>query len=151
MTKSTTTFMGLIEKRAKSIVAPNKYSKVLDWKRHSHASLGQMPKARKVTMTTEVIEFQRRYNKPGPDTYQQWIKPKTKGFYKFSDQRYGIVSSIAYDKKGIPAPNLYKGRGKDMFETMQTGPSTIQYGKLNEAAKANDRMEKIKKDGKPGP
>ena len=38
-----------------------------------------------------------------------------------------------------------------MFETMQTGPSTIKFGQNNVAPKVNERIEKIKKDGKPGP
>ena len=139
-------------KRARSIVPPNKYSKMLDWKRHSASQpRGIMPKARKLTFTAETIENSKKQKHVGPQTYQQWIKPKTKGFYKQSDDRISIVTSIAYDKKTIPGPSVYKGRGKDMYEKMKAGPSTIKFGDFNAPAKENIRMTKIKKNNRPGP
>ena len=150
--KSSQSFVYQVEKRAKSLVAPDKYSKVLDWKRNSRAQLrGKMSKARKLTMTAEIIEASKKSRRVGPQTYQQWIKPKAKGFYKPSDTRYSIVSSIAFSKKGIPGPDIYKGRGKGMFEEVKSGTATITYGRKNEEPKENLRMVKIKKNNRPGP
>ena len=150
--KSSQSFVYQVEKRAKSLVAPDKYSKVLDWKKNSRAQLrGKMSKARKLTMTAEIIELSKKSRKVGPQTYQQWIKPKAKGFYKPSDTKYSIVSSIAFSKKGIPGPDIYKGRGKGMFEEVKSGTATIKYGGKNEEPKENLRMVKIKKNNRPGP
>lgn len=112
------TYIDQVIVRAKSTVAPNKYAKQVDWRKKSQSQLsGVMPKARKLTMTAEIIELGKTHkNRPGPATYKQWIKPKTKGFYANTDRKCSIMASIAYDKKTIPAPNVYKGRGKDMYE-----------------------------------
>ena len=91
-----------------------------------------MPKARKLTSTQEIFEFQKKYKRPGPQNYKQWIKPKTKGFYNNSEPKCSVMTSTAFEKKTIPAPNVYKGRGKDMFEKMQSGTSTVTYGTRGE-------------------
>ena len=71
MGKSTESYMGQIVKRAKSIVPPDKYSKMLDWKRHSNSQpRGVMAKARKLTITAETIEISRQQRHVGPQTYQ---------------------------------------------------------------------------------
>ena len=150
--KNSQSFVNQIVKRAKSMVAPDKYSIVNDWKRTARSQpRGKMAKARKLTMTAEIIENQKKSKRPGPQSYQQWIKPKAKGFYKPSDTKYSIVPSIAYSKKGIPGPTIYKGRGKDMFERMKSGTTTIRFGVKHEAPPENLRLSKIRKDGKPGP
>ena len=61
-----------------------------------------------------------------------------------------IVESTAFEKKQVPAPNIYKGCAKDMFEGMKGGGSTVQYGPRGEA-EPNDRLTKIKKNNLPGP
>ena len=60
------------------------------------------------------------------------------------------MASTAFEKKNIPAPNVYKGRGKDFFEKVKGGTSTVQYGPKDDVAE-NIRLTKIKKDEKPGP
>ena len=149
---SSDTFMTGVINRAKSSVAPNKYSKVVDWRKQSHGQLrGVMPKARKMTSTQEIFEFQKKYKRPGPQNYKQWIKPKTKGFYNNSEPKYSVITSTAFVKKTIPAPNVYKGRGKDFFDKVKQDGSTVQYGPKGEAVVQNIRLTKIKKDDKPGP
>ena len=92
-----------------------------------------MPKARKCTSTQEIFDFQKKYKRPGPHEYKQWVKPKTKGFYANSEPKCSVVTSTAFEKKGIPAPNVYKGRGKDFFEKIKGGTSTVQYGPKDES------------------
>ena len=78
--------MSAVINRAKSSVAPNKYANLVDWRSQSRAQLkGIMPKARKCTSTQEIFDFQKKYKRPGPSHYKQWIKPKTKGFYANSE------------------------------------------------------------------
>ena len=138
--------------RAKSSVAPNKYSKVIDWRRRSHGQLrGVMPKCRKVTTTAEIFEIQKKEKPPGPNYYKQpWVRARTPGFYRGTEEKITSIVSIAYEKKSIPAPNVYKGRGKDLFETLKEGSSTVHYGRRGDPL-TNERMLKIKKDSKPGP
>ena len=61
------------------------------------------------------------------------------------------MTSTAFEKKGIPAPNVYKnGRGKEMFDKIKGGTSTVHYGPKDVEVE-NIRITKIKKNEKPGP
>jgi len=44
---------------------------------------------------------------PAPNRYKPLKIVKIKGTIKSTNPKFTIVESIAYDKKGIPAPNVY--------------------------------------------
>ena len=146
------TFIGKVIERAKSSIAPNKYSKVVDWQRRSRAQrCGVMAKTRKLTTTAEIFEVYKKEKSVGPSHYQKtWIRPKTKGYSKLLEEKVTSMVSAGFEKKYIPAPNVYKGKGKDLFETLKEGSSTVHYGRRTDKL-PNERMVRIKKDSTPGP
>jgi hypothetical protein len=62
---------------------------------------------------------------PHPQTYNSWVKPHSKGYSTFNQEKFTITTSIAAEKKSIPAPNQYKPH-KDMSrECMERNPSKV--------------------------
>ena len=65
---------------------------------------------------------------PGPPHYDNTgLKDKVHGFYGPSETKCSVISSSAYEKKFIPGPNAYEGRGKSMSVELKEKAKKYMY------------------------
>ena len=143
-------YINQVIKRAKSIVDPRKYSKVIDWRvRSSSQLLGLTTRTKRVTDIDELMMAKKKI--PGPSVYKSvWIRPKTYGFYDNSSPKISVFQETIYEKKRIPCSNQYntfKGLFKTLNERNRKLPSTISL----DIKRKDYPTFKLKKNSKPGP
>lgn len=57
---------------------------------------------------------------PAPSHYDNTgLKEKIHGHYNKSEPKCSVLVTTAYEKKFIPGPNVYEGRGKSMGEMLK--------------------------------
>ena len=117
-------------KRAKSSVDPRKYASHEDWKKTSLDKRTQysylVPKAKKTTFIDETVQAKKKI--PGPPHYDNTgLLEKVHGFYGPSETKCSVIVSSAFEKKFIPGPNIYEGRGKGMSQVLKEKAKKFMY------------------------
>ena len=87
---------------------------------------------------------------PGPPNYQtgNYKVNKIKGFYGNSENKFSTTSSIAYEKRFIPGPNVYESRGKAMSQILNEKAKNFLYEYNGKKA---DTGVRVKKTNEPAP
>lgn len=147
--KQSDSYMNQVIRRARSSVDPRKYSEVVDWKARSASRLpGKMARTKKETIMAELMRDKKSI--PGPSVYQNWNKPRAKGFYGKISPRITVMEETMYEKKRIPSStqyNTFKGFSKEVIERNKKRMSQAYLdGKRKDFA-----YFKLKKTNQPGP
>ena len=95
-------FLDVVQKRAKSLVDPRKYSTIYDWRKNKGFKI---PKDEKGGFIDQLMAEKKKI--PAPSKYNAWIKPKVLGNYKLKEVKATVIDSIAFEKSFVPAPNKY--------------------------------------------
>ena len=65
---------------------------------------------------------------PGPPHYDNTgLKDKVHGFYNKSEPKCSVLVTTAFEKKYIPGPNSYEGRGKSMSDELTEKAKKFMY------------------------
>ena len=142
-------YMHAIEKRARSVIDPQKYTQQFDWKKRSKEMPNYViPKAKRITLADQMILDKKRI--PGPPHYKDLdkLKPKVKGFYSNTETKCSMSGSIAFEKKFIPGPNMYESRGKGMSVILKEKSKAFLYVHKPDYSKTSC---KIRKTSAPAP
>lgn len=92
--------------QSNQLVDSQKYSKIYDWKKLNQHRGPKIPKENNSSMVQMIEKHAREV--PAPNKYNTFKKVKIKGTIKSSLPKFTFIQSIAFDKKGIPGPNVYK-------------------------------------------
>lgn len=88
-------------------------------------------------------------NIPGPNKYNSWKRPASRGYTKFNAGKHSILECVSYEKKSIPGSNVYNPK-----------PSMADISKKRNVPRAGDKPDtsgkmtvrlQLKKDKTPAP
>ena len=150
-------YMVDIEKRARSVINPQKYAHITDWRKRSKGTRSSLfpeepnyviPKAKRVTTAAQMFLDKKMI--PGPPHYKKLdeLKPKIHGFYGNTESKCSMSGSVAFEKKFIPGSNSYESRGKGMSAILKEKAKAFLYVHKPDYSKTSC---KIKKTNVPAP
>ena len=106
-----------------------------------------LTRAKKISFLEELMTEKKKI--PGPSDLHKldYNKPKLKGFYSSSVERFTPADEVMLVKKSIPSSTQYESRGKSMADILKEKAQKFMY----QPKADRDLMVPIKKGNDPGP